>query len=105
MNASTFSHYSLYPSTSVKAIVSEHINKTYKPKIDYRTAQLDNSLGDGHSLEIYGEVLEDSEDAYVKMQTSQVGRYFEQFCWLGGDYWKIIVDRKREIIYREYGSI
>lgn len=82
--------------------VSEHINKTYKPKIDYRTAQLDNSLGDGHSLEIYGEVLEDSEDAYVKMQTSQVGRYFEQFCWLGGDYWKIIIDRKRGIIYSSY---
>lgn len=85
--------------------VSEHINKAYKPKIDYRTAHLDNSLGDSHSLENYSEILEDSEDAYVRMQTSQVGRYFEQFCWLGGDYWKIILDTKTGVIYREYGSI
>ena len=85
--------------------VSEHINKAYEPKIDYRTAHLDNSLGGNHSLENYCEILEDSEDAYVRMQTSQVGRYFEQFCWLGGDYWKIILDTKTGVIYREYGSI
>ena len=84
---------------------SEHIIKAYKPKIDYSTAHLDNSLGDSLRLENFGEILEDSEDSYVRMQTSQVGRYFEQFCWLGGDYWKIIIDRKRGIIYREYGSI
>ena len=101
------SQYVLCYQTNLSGIgqASEYISKAYKPKIDYRTAHLDNSLDDSYRLENYCEILEDSEDSYVRMQTSQVGRYFEQFCWLGGDYWKIIIDRKRGIIYREYGSI
>ena len=83
----------------------DNVYESYRPVLNYSKAHLDNGLSDRDRLEIYGEILEDTEDAYVRMQTSQVGRYFEQFCWLGGDYWKIIIDRKRGIIYREYGSI
>ena len=84
--------------------VSESISKDYKPRLDGVNSRLSNSLPDNVYLDIVSEIIEDSEDAYIRLQTSQVGRYFEQSCWLGGDFWKIIVDRNRGVIYREYGS-
>ena len=85
--------------------IPESVSKYYKPRLDRSNCNLSNGLPDNVDLDIFSEIIEDSEDAYVRMQTSQVGRYFEQFCWLGGDFWKIIVDRKRGVIYREYGSV
>lgn len=85
--------------------VPESVSRDYKPRFDRPNCMLINSLPEHVSLDIFTEIIEDSEEAYIRMQTSQVERYFEQFCWLGGDFWKIIVDRKKGVIYRQYGSI
>lgn len=94
-----------YQDTLESLYVPESIRRYYKPVFDRANTHLSNNLPDNLDLDIISEILEDSNEAYIRMQTSQVDRYFEQFCWLGGDYWKIIVDRNRGIIYREYGSI
>jgi hypothetical protein len=94
-----------YQDTLESIYIPESIRRYYKPVFDRANTRLSNNLPDNLDLDIISEILEDSDEAYIRMQTSQVDRYFEQFCWLGGDYWKMIVDRKRGIIYREYGSI
>lgn len=76
----------------------------YKPSIDYEYCHIQNNIPE-RTLKIYHEILDDTPESFVKMQTSQVGKYFEQYCWLGGDYWRIIVDTEKGIIYRKYGSI
>ena len=82
----------------------DEIIDMYKPSIDSEYCDIKNNLPDG-TLKIYSEILEDTNESFVKMQTSQLGRYFEQFCWLGGDFWRVIVDKEKGIIYRKYGSI
>lgn len=83
---------------------SPEIIDMYKPSIDYDHCHIKNNIPE-RALKIYGEILEDTPESFVKMQTSQVGKYFEQYCWLGGDYWKIIVDTEKGVMYRKYGSI
>ena len=84
---------------------SQSVHQSYTPFVDYSRCHLNNGLPSHIHLKSFNEILEDTEDAYTRMQTSQIGRYFEQFCWLGGDYWKMIVDTQTGVIYREYGSL
>ena len=84
---------------------TQSVYQNYAPFVDYSKCYLTNSLPEDVYLKSFNEIIEDTEDAYTRMQTSQVGRYFEQYCWLGGDFWKIIIDTETGIIYREYGSI
>lgn len=83
----------------------QSVQKNYAPVVDYSKCYLSNSIPGNVYMKSFNEILEDTEEAYTRMQTSQVGRYFEQYCWLGGDFWKVIIDTKTGIIYRKYGSI
>lgn len=98
-------YISHYQDTLQRLSIPKSVHLDYEPRFDKSNCRLSNSLPNHANLKMVSEIIEDSEAAYIRLQTSQVGRYFEQYCWLGGDYWKIIVDREEGIIYREYGSI
>lgn len=53
---------------------SEFVKNAYKPSLDFDYARLDNGLGEGYPISNYSEILEDTPQSFVKMQTYQVGK-------------------------------